>query len=138
MRRESVHTQEGMPMFGFNHTTALLLFASLTAATQSKSEESAMYAVMVEFNVAEEQTEAVVSTVAGLLTELVRHQKGFVEARLNRQTDGPKVVNYMLWENGDAFAAFRSENKDRIGQAIGQYGPTFTFYEVAKSVDAAQ
>ena len=95
-----------------------------------------MYAVIVEFDVADEQTDAVVGSVESLLSDLVRHQDGFVQARLNRQADGPKVVNYMLWETGEAFNAFRVANKDRIGEAIGQFGPKFTFYNVARSIEA--
>lgn len=97
-----------------------------------------MYAVMVEFDIAEDHTNAVVNTVDGLLTDLVRHQNGFIQARLNRQADGPKVVNYMLWESEGAFAAFRAENRDRIGAAIGHFGPKFTFYNVARSIEPAE
>jgi heme-degrading monooxygenase HmoA len=114
---------------------AILSAATVALPFHSKAEEAAMYAVMVEFDVAADQTEAVLSAVEGLLTDLVRHQDGFVQARLNRQTDGAKVINYMLWENGDAFNAFRAEHKDRIGQAISPYGPKFSFYNIAKSIE---
>jgi heme-degrading monooxygenase HmoA len=125
------------------HIRAAIAAAVVSAALvamppYSQAEEATMYAVMVEFDVASDQTEAVLSTVEGLLTDLVRHQDGFVQARLNRQADGPKVINYMLWENPDAFTAFRAEHKERIGQAIGQYGPKFSFYNIAKSVEPAE
>jgi heme-degrading monooxygenase HmoA len=93
-----------------------------------------MYAVMVEFDVAAHQSQDVLNTVEGLLSDLVRHQQGFMQARLNREVDGARVINYMLWKDAESFAAFRAQHKDRIGQAIGQYGPKFTFYTVAKSV----
>lgn len=116
---------------------ALSVALAASVPTHATAEDQAMYAVMVEFDVAAEQTEAVLSTVEGLLTELVSHQDGFVQARLNRQADGPKVINYMLWESADAFDAFRAEHKERIGQAIGKFGPKFSFYNIAKSVEPA-
>lgn len=96
-----------------------------------------MYAVMVEFDVAAEQTDAVLTTVEKLLTDLVRHQEGFIQARLNRQADGAKVINYMLWQDADAFKAFRAVHQDSVSQAIGPFGPKFTFYDIAVSVDPA-
>ena len=117
---------------------AALGLALAVAAPTALAEESTMYAVMVEFDVTPEQTDAVVDTVEGLLSDLVRHQPGFLQARLNRQADGPKVVNYMLWESADAFGRFRAENKERIGEAVGKFGPRFTFYDVARSVDPAR
>lgn len=106
-------------------------------ASHATAEDQTMYAVLVEFDVAADQTAAVLSTVEGLLTDLVRHQEGFVQARLNREADGAKVINYMLWEDADAFDAFRAEHKEHIGQAIGQFGPKFSFYNIAKSVEPA-
>jgi heme-degrading monooxygenase HmoA len=117
---------------------AALLSIALGASSTVWSQERAMHGVMVEFDVATEQTEAVVATVRGLLSDLVRHQPGFIQARLNRQADGPKVVNYMVWESADAFAAFRAQHRERIGQAIGQYRPRFTFYNIELSVEAAR
>jgi heme-degrading monooxygenase HmoA len=118
--------------------TAVLSAAIVVSPFHSQAEEAEMYAVMVEFDVAAHQTQMVASTVEGLLTDLVRHQKGFVEARLNREADGAKVINYMLWEDADAFNTFRAEHKERIGQEISQYGPKFSFYNVAKSVKPAE
>jgi heme-degrading monooxygenase HmoA len=117
---------------------AVLVAAMVTSPVHSQAEEAEMYAVMVEFDVADHQTEAVLGTVEELLTDLVRHQAGFVQARLNREAGGAKVINYMLWEDADAFNAFRAEHKERIGQAISQYGPEFSFYNIAKSVEPAE
>lgn len=123
-------------MTGLRLTTAILS-AAVTAflPTFAQAEDQPMYAVMVEFDVATDQTDAVLTTVEGLLTDLVRHQEGFIQARLNRQADGAKVINYMLWKDADAFKAFRAGNQELVSQAIGQYGPKFSFYNIASSVE---
>lgn len=95
-----------------------------------------MYVVMVEFDVDPNTTDAVLAAVEGLLMDLVRHQEGFVAARLHRQFEGPKVVNYMHWTSKDAFDAFRAVHKDKVGAAVGAYGPQFNFYEVAREVSS--
>ena len=96
-----------------------------------------MYSVMVEFDVASEQTSDVLNAVSGLLDEIVRVHPGFVSARLQKQADGPGVINNMVWKSPEAFASFRAEHADYISSVVGPYGPKFRFFEVEKSVEPA-
>lgn len=94
-----------------------------------------MYVVMVEFPVESEKSEEVVATVHELLDTIVRRQEGFQLARIHREIDGGKVINYMQWRSKQDFDSFRAAHKDQVTAAIGTFGPRFCFYDVEHMVE---
>jgi quinol monooxygenase YgiN len=119
-------------------TLALTLPERPLAAEKDKTMTNSAYIVMVEFPVPPEQSEQVVSTVRGLLDNIVRKQHGFDFARIHREAKGGKVINYMQWRSQDAFDKFRAVHKDEIGAAIGKFGPKFSFYEIVYTAETTK
>jgi quinol monooxygenase YgiN len=114
--------------------TLLLMPIGMAQSTEFKG-DNPMYVVMVEFPVKPEESDDVVATVRGLLDTLVSQQGGFQLARIHRESEGGKVINYMQWSSKDAFENFRSLHKDQVSAAIGKFGPKFSFYRVQYTVE---
>jgi quinol monooxygenase YgiN len=117
---------------------AAAMLNSLGPVSADPARSPAGFVVMVEFAVEAERSEQVVSTVRGLLDRIVRTQDGFHFARIHREANGGKVVNYMQWQNRAAFDKFRGVHKDEVGAAIGKFGPKFSFFEIAHVTEAAK
>lgn len=93
-----------------------------------------MFIVMVDFSVEANKAEKVVEVVGDLLERLVRRQPGFESARLHREIEGGRVVNYMQWRDRQAFDDFRARHKDEVTAAISPFAPRFGFFGIEHNI----
>jgi heme-degrading monooxygenase HmoA len=98
-----------------------------------------MFVVLVTFEPDDAQADGNFDAVHAILDDLVRHQPGFLRARVHKgQSSGgaPRVVNYMEWDSEAAFKAFRSAHGTAVTERIGPFDPQFTFLGTMADVQA--
>jgi quinol monooxygenase YgiN len=94
--------------------------------------------VIFEFDTEPDRQRELSETIQGLVTDIVRHQPGFLASHLHLSTDGEKVLNYFQWESREAFDTFRADDEaqGRIRPAITPFGPKPRVYEIVFSAAA--
>lgn len=90
-----------------------------------------MEAVVVEFEVGTERVSACVAALTQITDSLVSKQAEFHGNTILVDDDSGTVANMMLWDKASDFIAFRDNNADIIGPALGHFGPKPRFYKVA-------
>ncbi|MFN3144866.1 MAG: antibiotic biosynthesis monooxygenase family protein [Paracoccaceae bacterium] len=95
-----------------------------------------MFVVLVIFEPSAADRAANADAVHGILDRLVAGQPGFRRARLHTGTGATPdmVVNYMEWDDEDAFRAFRDRHGAEVTEAVGRFAPRFTFFQVAHTL----
>lgn len=96
-----------------------------------------MDAVLVEFAVGKDRTEECRQAVAELTRSFVALQPAFHGATIHVEEETGTVWNLMHWDTYQDFIAFRDGNADRIGTAVGQYGPKGRMLTIADRVEKA-
>ena len=92
--------------------------------------------VLVEFAVGPENTEACATAVEKLTREFVARQPAFHGATIHIEKQTGTVWNYMKWDTCQDFITFRDSNMDRIGPALGEFGPAGKMLTIAAEVAA--
>lgn len=90
--------------------------------------------VMVEFAAGPDRVDACAAAVEKITREFVSLQPAFHGARIHREEATGTVWNIMEWDTHEAFIAFRDGNADRIGAALGEYGPKGRMLDVSAEV----
>ena len=79
--------------------------------------------VMVEFAAGPDRIDACAAAVDTITRAVVSLQPAFHGARIHREEATGTVWNIMEWDSHEAFITFRDGNADRIGAALGEFGP---------------
>lgn len=92
--------------------------------------------VMVEFAVGPDRTDACVAAVEKITREFVALQPAFHGARIHRENASGTVWNIMEWDSHQEFIDFRDGNANRIGAALGEFGPAGHMLDVVHMVES--
>ena len=79
--------------------------------------------VMVEFAAGPERFDACAADLEKITREFVSLQPAFHGARVHREEATGMVWDIMEWDAHQDFIEFRDGNADRIGAALGEFGP---------------
>lgn len=90
--------------------------------------------VMVEFAAGPDRVDACAAAVEKITREFVSLQPAFHGARIHRENATGTVWNIMEWDTHEAFIAFRDGNADRIGAALGKYGPKGRMLDLSSEI----
>ena len=81
--------------------------------------ENQFFTLIIEFEVAPEQQQALIDGIADEVERRFKHYDGFVSASFHASEDGRRVINYAQWTSRDAWAASgRTSDDDEASAAI--------------------
>lgn len=94
-----------------------------------------MQIVLVEFAVGVERADACLAAVEKITREFVALQPTFHGATIHSEQATGTVWNMMTWDTHQDFIDFRDGNADRIGAALGEFGPAGRMLDVVTTVE---
>lgn len=92
--------------------------------------------VMVEFAVGPDRTDACLAALEAITRDFVSKQPAFHSATLHRESATGTVWNVMVWDSHQDFIDFRDGNAERIGAALGEFGPAGHMLDVVAEIPA--
>lgn len=101
--------------------------------------EGDLFTQVVEFQVAPDRQDALISALTAEVGRWVRHRPGFVSASFHASHDGARVINYAQWRTEADFRAFTADPENEgIAAAIrgvgGVIGPHATHCRVVRVI----
>jgi hypothetical protein len=94
-----------------------------------------MQIVMVEFAVGADRVDACVAALSELVNGFVTQKPAFHGATIHVEAATGTVVNYMRWDTHQALMDFRDGNAERIGAALGEFGPQGRMLDVVAEIE---
>ena len=93
-----------------------------------------MQIVMVEFAVGEDRVDTCVEALTELMNGFVAQQPAFHGATIHVEKSTGTVINHMRWNTHRDFIDFRDSNAERIGAALGEFGPRGRMLDVVAEI----